>query len=63
MVQLFHLQGTLLDLLDEQVPLILGGLAVLGPYDAGGSVEVQHVDQLLLLVFQFLNLGLQLRVH
>lgn len=44
MVQLFHLQGTLLDLLDEQVPLILGGLAVLGPYDAGGPVEVQHVD-------------------
>lgn len=63
MVQLFHMQGTLLDLLDEQVPLIFGGLAILGPYDACGPVEVQHVDQLLLLVFQFFNLCLQLRVH
>lgn len=63
MIKLTHLQGSLLDLLDEQVSLVLRGLAVLGPYDAGGSVEVQHVDQLLLLVFQFLNLGLQLRVH
>lgn len=32
------LQGGLLDLLDEEFPLVLGGLAVLGADDAGGPV-------------------------
>ena len=50
-------------MLDEKVPLVLGRLAVLGPDDAGGSVQVEHVDQLLLLLLQLLDLSLQIRVH
>lgn len=56
------LQGAFLYLLDEEVPLVLGRLAVLGPDDTGGPVKVQHVDQLLLLTLQLLDLGLQLGV-
>lgn len=57
------LQRALFDLLDEEVPLVFGGLAVVGAYDAGGPVQVQHVDQLLLLVLQLLDLRLQLGVQ
>lgn len=58
-----QLEGALLDVLDEELPLVLGGLAVLGPDDAGGPVQVEHVDQLLLLLLQLLDLSLQLCVH
>lgn len=57
-----ELEGALLDVLDEEVPLVLGRLAVLGPDDAGGPVQVEHVDQLLLLLLQVLDLSLQVGV-
>ncbi|KAG9347542.1 hypothetical protein JZ751_005110 [Albula glossodonta] len=56
------LQGALFDLLDEEVPLILRCLAVLGTNNTGWPVEIEHVHQLLLLAFQLLNLGLQLSI-
>lgn len=61
--QVQTLQGGLLNLLDEEFPLVLRGLAILGTHDAGGPVEVEHIDQLLLLVLQFLNLSFQLSVY
>lgn len=57
-----ELEGALLDMLDKQVPLILGCLAVLCSDDAGWPVQVEHVDQLLLLPLQLLNLSLQVSV-
>lgn len=57
-----ELQGALLDVLEEEVPLVLGRLAVLGSDDAGRPVQVEHVDQLLLLLLQLLDLSLQLAV-
>lgn len=57
-----ELKGALLDVLDEQVPLVLGRLAVLCSDDAGGPVQVEHVDQLLLLPLQLLDLSLQVGV-
>lgn len=57
-----ELQAALLDVLDEQVPLIFRRLSVLGSDNAGGPVQVQHVDQLLLLPLQLLDLGFQVRV-
>lgn len=56
------LQGALLDVLDEEVPLVLGRLAVLGSDDAGRPVQVEHVDQLLLLLLELLDLSLQVGV-
>lgn len=50
-------------MLDEEVPLILGRLAVLGPDDAGRPVQVEHVDELLLLLLQLLDLSLQVGVN
>lgn len=49
-------------MLDEEVPLVLGRLAVLGSDDAGRPVQVEHVDQLLLLLLQLLDLSLQVGV-
>lgn len=49
-------------MLDEEVPLVLGRLAVLRSDDAGGPVQVEHVDELLLLLLQLLDLGLQVGV-
>lgn len=60
--EVVQLEGALLDVLDEEVPLVLGRLAVLGADDAGGPVQVEHVDQLLLLLLQLLDLGLQVGV-
>jgi len=57
-----ELQGALLDVLQEEVAFVLGGLAVLGAHDAGGPVQVEHVDQLLLLLLELLDLRLQVRV-
>lgn len=56
------LQCGLLDLLDEQVPLVFRSLAVMRSDDARRAVKVQHVDQLLFLVLQLLNLCFQLSV-
>lgn len=56
------LEVALLDVLEEEVPLVLWGLSVLGPDDAGGSVQVQHVDQLLLLLPELLDLSLQVSI-
>lgn len=49
-------------MLDKEVPLVLRRLAVLGPDDAGGPVQVEHVDELLLLLLQLLDLSLQVSV-
>lgn len=49
-------------MLDEKVSLVLGRLPVLGSDDAGRPVQVQHVDQLLLLLLQLLDLSLQVGV-
>lgn len=57
-----ELEAALLDVLQEEVPLVLGGLALLGPDDAGGAVQVQHVDQLLLLLLELLDLSLQVGI-
>lgn len=57
-----ELEGAVLDVLDEEVALVFGRLAVLSADDAGGPVQVEHVDQLLLLLLQLLDLLLQLRV-
>lgn len=57
-----ELEGALLDMLDKQVSLVLGCLAVLCSDYAGGPVQVEHVDQLLLLSLQLLNLSLQVCV-
>lgn len=57
-----ELEGALLDMLDKQVPLILRRLAVLCSDDAGWPVQVEHVDQLLLLPLQLLDLSLQVSV-
>lgn len=57
-----ELEGAVLDVLDEEVALVVGRLAVLSADDAGGPVQVEHVDQLLLLLLQLLDLLLQLRV-
>lgn len=47
----------------EQRPLVaVGRASLLRPHDAGGPVQVEHVDQLLLLLLQLLDLGLQLGV-
>ena len=54
--------GALPEVLEEEVPLVLRGLAVPGSHNAGGPVEVEHVDQLLLLLFELLDLGLEVRV-
>ena len=53
----------LLELLEEWVGLALGRLDAVGPHNAGGPVEVEHVDELLALHLQILDLGLQVRVH
>lgn len=57
-----ELEGALLDVLDKQVPLVLGCLAVLCSDDAGRPVQVEHVHQLLLLSLQLFNLSLQVGV-
>lgn len=57
-----ELEGALLDVLDKQVPLVLGCLAVLRSDDAGRPVQVEHVHQLLLLSLQLFNLSLQVGV-
>ena len=57
------LECALLDVLDEEIPLVLRRLAVLGADDTGGPVEVEHVHQLLLLLLELLYLSLQLCVH
>lgn len=62
LLELLELEAALLHVLDEQVPLVLGRLAVLCSDDAGGPVQVEHVDQLLLLTLQLLDLGLQVGV-
>lgn len=49
-------------MLDEEISLVLRGLAVLGSNDAGRPVQVEHVDQLLLLLLQLLDLSLQVGV-
>lgn len=49
-------------MLNEEVPLVFGCLAILGSDDAGRPVQVEHVDQLLLLLLQLLDLSLQVRV-
>lgn len=49
-------------MLDEEVPLVLRRLAVLGSDDAGRPVQVEHVDQLLLLLLQLLDLSLQVGI-
>lgn len=50
------------DLLDEKLLFVFRGLAVLSADDAGGPVQVEHVNKLLLLVLQLLDLGFQLRI-
>lgn len=44
-------------MLDEKVSLVLGRLGVLGSDDARRPVQVEHVDQLLLLLLKLLNLS------
>lgn len=60
LLQLLQLAG---EVLAEQRPLVdVGGVSLLRPNDAGGPVQVEHVDELLLLLLQLLNLGLELSV-
>lgn len=49
-------------LLQQRVGLALGRFHAVGPHDAGGPVEVEHHHQLLPLLAELLDLGLQLRV-
>lgn len=56
------LQGSFFDLLDEEVPLVLRCPPILGSDNASWPVQVEHVDQVLLLVFQLLNLSLQFSI-
>lgn len=49
-------------LLQQRVGLALGRFHTVGPHDAGGPVEVEHHHQLLPLLAQLLDLGLELRV-
>lgn len=47
----------------EQRPLVVARWeSLLRPNDAGGPVQVKHVDKLLLLLLQLLNLGFQLSI-
>lgn len=57
------LQCSFFDLLDKEVPLIFRSPPILSPDDARGPVQVEHVYQVLFLIFQLLNLGLQLGIH
>lgn len=52
------LQRGLFDMLDEEVPLVFGSLSIVSSNDARRPVKVEHVDQLLLLVLQLLDLCL-----
>lgn len=49
-------------LLQQRVGLALGRFHTVGPHDAGGPVEVEHHHQLLPLLAELLDLGLELRV-
>lgn len=53
----------LLQLLQQWVGFALRRLDAVCPHDAGGTVPVQHQDELLPLLFQLFYLGLQLSIH
>lgn len=63
LLQLLQLLQLACKVVAEQRPRVaVGRVSLLRPNDAGGPVQVEHVDELLLLLLQFLNLGLQLSV-
>lgn len=49
--------------LDKEVSLMSGSLSILCLNNAGGPVKIEHVDQLLFLLLQLLNLFLQIRIN
>lgn len=57
------LQCSFFYLLDKEVPLVFRCPSILSPDDAGGPVQVEHVYQMLFLILQLLDLGLQLSIH
>lgn len=57
------LQCSFFYLLDKKVSLIFWSPPVLSPDDARGPVKVEHVYQMLLLVLELLDLGLQFGIH
>lgn len=57
------LQCSLFYLLDKKVSLIFWSPPVLSPDNACGPVQVEHVYQMLLLILELLNLGLQFGIH
>lgn len=56
------LQGPFFYLLDKQVPLVFRSPPILSPDDTRGPVQVEHVYQVLFLILQLLDLGLELGV-
>lgn len=57
------LQCSFFYLLDKKVPLVFRRPPVLSPDDTRGPVQVEHVNQMLLLILQLLDLGLQFGIH
>lgn len=57
------LQCSFFYLLDKEVPLVFRCPSILSPDDTRGPVQVEHVYQMLFLVLQLLDLGLQLSIN
>lgn len=57
------LQCSFFYLLDKEVPLVFRCPSILSPDDTRGPVQVEHVYQMLFLILQLLDLGLQLGIH
>lgn len=55
--------GVVGQLLQQRVGFALGSFDTVSPHDAGGPMEIQHHHQLLPLLTELLDLGLELRVH
>lgn len=57
------LQCSFFYLLDKKVSLIFWSPPILSPDNTRGPMKVEHVYQMLLLVLELLDLGLQFGVH
>lgn len=57
------LQCSFFYLLDKKVSFIFWSPPVLSPDNTRGPMKVEHVYQMLLLILELLNLGLQFSIH
>ena len=57
------LQCSFFNLLDKKVSLIFWSPPILSPDNTRGPMKVEHVYQMLLLILELLDLGLQFGIH